>query len=231
SLYRTSNHYRSLGVTFGGSTAVQRVTPAYYPGPETQAACNSCNEGCARALAECTAAAVLPLAGCVFPPACPGAVLATGAALAACVTASPICSAVCATTKCCPKICGVPNPFDPGSGCCDTGEACVDSSDPNARQGCCPSGQSVCGGKCCAIGDTCCGDECCPAGWFCIAGSCTQYPSFPTDGPPPPPPPPEPGGACKVGWEACPVSPSVWLCCPPGKECCGSKGCQRTCVA
>lgn len=235
SLYRTSGRYRASASDFGGSPLSEPIVPAYFPGPGTQAACNTCLEGCAKNNAICSFLAMQPLWGCIFPPACPVAAAIAGSLLAGCQTTHLICSAGCVVpgpwTSCCPKVCSFPNPLEPGEGCCDEGENCVDRFDPNARHGCCPSDQSVCGGKCCAKGDSCCGDECCPAGWFCVDGFCSQSVSFPTGEPPPPPPSPPGPWYCLLGWEPCQVSPSRWVCCPPGKECCGSKGCQGTCVA
>ena len=124
---------------------------------------------------------------------------ALAAALAACDAAALIATGVCAATTCCPKLCGVPNPLDRGSGCCDAGESCVDQGDPNSRRGCRPSDQQVCSGKCCAKGETCCGGTCCPAGNHCCGSSCCSSgipccgdsccSLLPPGGTPPTPPP------------------------------------------
>jgi hypothetical protein len=103
-------------------------------------------------------------------------------------------------SPCCPKVCGVPTPGSAGSGCCDHGEACVGSHNPNTRDGCCPVGQE-CGGNCCAK------EEHCLPG-----GICSTEPGYFDDTYPPPPPPPvnncifggEPcGRKCCVGNEVC----------------------------
>jgi hypothetical protein len=92
------------------------------------------------------------------------------------------------------------DPFNPGSGCCDVGEHCVDQNDPNSRNGCCPSDRSVCGNSCCAPGEYCCGDSCCPPGQPCTDGLCGVYPPIiPPGTPPPGPPPPPPPGGCPPG--------------------------------
>jgi hypothetical protein len=155
-----------------GACGSDQIVPFYKPGSGTMASCNNCLDDCASALAQCAAGASAILLGCIFPPACGAAVAAAGAALAACDGTSLGCVAYCDAAKCCPKLCGVPNPFDPGSGCCDSGEACVSDSDPNARQGCCPTDHAACGGNCCATGDTCCGNTCCGSGSQCLNGVC-----------------------------------------------------------
>jgi hypothetical protein len=238
SLYRTTGRYRVSASDFGVSPPSEAIVPAYLPGPETQARCNSCMEKCADRAAYCNAAAMAPLAGCVFPPACPVAAATAGGLLAGCQTALLGCAATCSLPRpelfglkllgespCCPKVCGFTHPFAMGEGCCDEGEHCVDRFDPNARQGCCPSDQSVCGGKCCAKGDRCCGNECCPAGWFCSDGVCTQSVPFPSEPPPEPPEPPMHLEICPLGWTPCKGG-----CCAPGLECCPNGVCSWTCV-
>ena len=233
-LYKTSRRYSTFPSGFVGSPGASGVVPAYFPGAETQARCSDCLGDCASTLSACAAIASTALAGCLFPPACPVAVAAAGAALAACNTASLACEFICETTKCCPKFCGgFPNPFLPGSGCCDTGEHCVDSSDPNSRDGCCPADRSVCGGTCCDAGDNCCGESCCPAGWFCSAdGVCTEY--LPFGGPGPARGNPRFSAQnprfCPVGQTACGDH-----CCPPDMECCWSMWsksmeCSHNCI-
>jgi hypothetical protein len=178
SLYRTSNSYRSSALNFGGSSPAQPVVLAYMPGPGTQAKCSTCLSHCAKNLAICSGIAAAPLAACVFPPACLAAAAVAGAALAGCDFTSLGCIADCTWNDCCPKACGTPNPFDPGAGCCDDNEQCVDRYDPNSRQGCCPSDQTVCASKCCALGESCCGDTCCPPHYYCLDGGfCSEFPS------------------------------------------------------
>jgi hypothetical protein len=106
-----------------------------------------------------------------FPPA--AAICASGLATCEGIALTPG-----APSKCCPKLCQL-EPFDqPGGGCCDSDEHCVDIDDPNSRHGCCPSDQSVCAGKCCAQGESCCGDTCCPPNYFCRDGGfCSEFPS------------------------------------------------------
>jgi hypothetical protein len=226
SLYRTRNLYRVSATISNNLPYRESIVPEYFPGPGTQAACNNCLEGCAMALAECSSAAMSFLAGCVFPPACPVAAAIAGGALAACSTESLLCTARCEVLRCCPKVCGFPNPFEPGEGCCDSGENCVDESDPNARHGCCPSNQSVCGGKCCPTGLPCCGNECgCTGGTLCMDGVCT-FPPFGSGGPPPPPPLTKHDFLCLITGR----DPCFGDCCPPGTECCGPGSCLWTCV-
>lgn len=224
SLYSTSNRYRSSGSEFAGSAPAQSVVAAYFPGPETQAKCNRCSEIALRNFGICIATGAV---GCIasgpFYPICAGGVLA------GCDLGLLSQEAACAYDDCCPKICGTPNPFDPGEGCCDNNETCVDRYDPNSRQGCCPSDQSVCGGKCCAKGYSCCGDTCCPPNYFCRDGGfCSEFPSdlLPPPGTPPPPPPPN---NCIFGGAPCGTK-----CCPLGLECCGvfqgQPDCKTSCL-
>ncbi len=221
SLYRTSNSYRSSGSEFDGSPTTQSVVAAYFPGPGTRGKCNECLESCAKGSVTCN---LLALGTIWYPP-------AAAAAFTACFTGAYVCSGLCLAPvigKCCPKVCGFPNPFEPGEGCCDKDENCVDRYDPNSRQGCCPSDQRVCGGRCCAKGDSCCGDTCCPSNYFCRDGFCSQFPG-PLFGPgklKPKPPPYNPlTDLCPIGGVPC-----NGVCCPLGYECCGSLGCRRDCV-
>ncbi len=256
SLYRTNNHYSTRLPAVGGIASGGAITPAYFPGPATQTQCSSCLSDCSSANADCSLAAIQPLWACVFPPLCPGAAAAAGVALNACQVADLGCVAYCEAFKCCPKLCGFPDPFNPGQGCCDEGENCVDESDPNARDGCCPSNQSVCGGQCCASGDTCCGDSCCPEGFACCGGTCCPPNShccggtccdanipccgdgccdlFPPGTAPPTPPP----NSCPPGSAPCGFPDSsgvVRTCCPPGLQCCnfyeGVPDCKTSCIA
>jgi hypothetical protein len=235
-LYRSRRHY-SASLAYGDSSlSGHTVVASYRPGPETMRECYHCTEEtCAKQLATCEFLADL---SCLFPPACAPAhaacYLKYGECLAQCV--APIIG------DCCPKVCSVPNPFDPGSGCCDEGEGCVSEGDPNARKGCCPSGRSVCGGKCCDAGDQCCGDLCCPEGHACCGGTCCEAGThccgdtcclanipccggtccslLPPVGTPPPPPPPH---SCGPGGVPCGFPDATGVirtCCPPGLQCC-----------
>jgi hypothetical protein len=209
SLYRTNGRYRtSTSSSLGDLQHSHFVTPAYHP--TSHARCDDC-------LAKCIESFGLCLVGAVFwPP-----------ASSACVTESWACAAICSLGPwCCPKRCKFDLGDLAGGGCCDADEQCVDPSDPNSRSGCCPSDQSVCGGRCCAKGATCCGNECCPAGWFCIDGFCSEFPGplLPPKGTPPEPSPHK-WSQCIAGYTPCNGN-----CCPPGKECCGDGVCRWTCL-
>ena len=143
SLYRTSGRYRASASESGISPPSKAIVPAYLPGPDTQARCNSCMEKCTDRASYCNTAATALLAGCVFPPLCPAAAAAAGAALADCQALLLGCTATCSLPRpelfgvkllgespCCPKVCGFTHPFAHGEGCCDEGEHCVDSSIP-----------------------------------------------------------------------------------------------------
>jgi hypothetical protein len=205
SAYRSKNPYRlfasaSPGSCGGGASSSGTIVAAYFPGPDTQARCSNCLGDCASALADCSAAASAPLLGCLFPPACAAAIAAAAYAQEGCNATSLACQAYCEAFVCCPKPCGIPNPFNPGEGCCDAGEHCVDQNDPNSRNGCCPSDRSVCGNSCCAPGEFCCGNSCCPPGQPCTDGACGVYPPIiPPGTPPPGPAPPPPPGGCPPG--------------------------------
>lgn len=213
SLYRSSRHYRGSATSLGGSLPGESIALAYYPGPATQAACQRCVGNCLKEFGiESALIAAGVTAGCLTIVGCPAAVAAGAEAQLGADARLASCIGICEFPglpgvplwppggDCCPKLCGALGPFDPGSGCCDLGEACVDQNDPNSRNGCCPSDQSVCDGSCCARGERCCGDTCCPPDWFCLDGGvCTQYPPLGPPGPPPPPPPPPPPGGCPPG--------------------------------
>jgi hypothetical protein len=234
SLYRTSGHYRSSGSEYGGLLAGETIVPTFIPGAQTQRDCNTCLKACATGLVTCT---TLGAAGCGVG--CIASLLFYGACFAGCMgtvligcdLAAVSCVAACSATVCCPKICGTPNPFDPGQGCCDENEQCVDRYDPNSRQGCCPSDQHVCGGKCCAQGYSCCGDTCCPPDYYCRDGRfCSEHMSdlLPPPGTPPPTPPKRPINYCKIGWQPC-----GGTCCAPGLQCCdvgGGVACMTSCL-
>ena len=225
SLCRTSNRYRSSSAEHVGQPSAHSVFPAYMPGSDTTASCNSCLKTCTDALFVSSGTIALSVAsGCLTIIGCPIAVAAGEIALEGAMVAFAACVGYCELPvygECCPKICGFPDPLTPGSGCCDKNEHCVEQSDPNARQGCCPSDQSVCAGKCCAKGESCCGDTCCPPNYFCRDGGfCSEFPSdFPNT-----PPPPPPFNNCIFGGEPC-----QGKCCPPGTVCCGGSPGQPDC--
>jgi hypothetical protein len=180
-LYRSRRQYRLSPTNSGAPQSDQPITPAYFPGPETMKECYHCTEvSCAREYGECLIGAHATCAASVWLPfLAPVCILAEEG----CPSDYVRCLATCVAPvvgDCCPHPCRVPNPFSPGDGCCDAGETCVDENDPNSRGGCCPSGQSVCGGKCCLPGDICSGDACCPPGTqmlcngVCCAGVCDK---------------------------------------------------------
>lgn len=228
SLYRTSNRYHtSYAMEYGELLSTQLFVPAYHPGPATQRECRVCTGTCEKLAGVCgagVAASVAAVCAGTLGLGC-GAAIAWGAAiLADCAEGFAACIGLCNVPNwvplvggyCCPKICGAPNPVDgysSGSGCCDLGETCVDQNDPNSREGCCPGGQSVCGGNCCAKGENCCGDTCCPENYFCLEGGiCTEYPPFTLPGNDPPTPP---VNNCIFGGEPCGRK-----CCLGGFVCC-----------
>lgn len=240
SLYTTSNRYNFSIPAYSGSTSESSIVPAYIPGPATRRDCSVCTGICDKGAAICgVGAATYAAAVCAatLGVGCGAAVAAAAAVLAECAEAYAGCIGLCNIPGwvpvvggyCCPKICGPPNPLEgSGSGCCDLGEACVDQDDPNSRQGCCPSGQLVCGGKCCAKGDSCCGDTCCPPGYYCLdGGNCVEYPPFAPPGSNPPPPP---VNNCIFGGAPC--GPK---CCAPGLQCCSYSAqfgadCRTSCL-
>lgn len=209
SLYRTSNRYRSSGAEFGGSIPAQSVVAAYYPGPSTQYRCNKCLQTCAFNKRDCVDFVVRFVSWWTPPPV---ALLL----YAGCESDSTDCRDQCTRVgpfgSCCPKVCGPGNPSNPGEGCCDNDEGCVDQNDPDSRNGCCPSNQTVCGSKCC------------PAGFSCIGGLCTT--GFPNT--PPPPPPPD-NGCMLFGGVQCGKK-----CCYGGLQCCGvfngQPDCKTSCL-
>lgn len=220
SLYRTSNRYRSSGGDFGGSMPAQSVVAAYIPGPETQNRCSGCTDVCVGLRNICLAkTAVEVLEGCLgtLGFGC-GPAIAWGALqTAGCYAHYAECFGYCQIpnipgvwkSSCCPVVCGIHTPGIAGSGCCDPGEACVGSHNPNTRDGCCPVGQE-CHGNCCAKGE------------FCYDGGiCGEPPSpmFPET-----PPLPPPVNNCIFGGEPCGTK-----CCPPGFQCCGVFNGQPDC--
>ena len=237
SLYKTSECYRVSASGFGGLPSSESILPTYYPSATTQANCNQCKENCIKSFGVCLGVGATTCGiSCAFSgpayPACLAACM--GAALGACDLEVLGCQGLCMApgpwTECCPQVCDFPA-FD-GEGCCDEGENCVDINDPNSRHGCCPSDQSVCGGKCCAEGDRCGGNECCPANFHCIDGFCTEFPPAPFGPSEPPPKPPKQSPSpfdCAPGWTHCKDK-----CCPPGLHCCihvgGATSCQADCL-
>lgn len=221
SLGRATRHYRTVA-TGVIPPADGIIVPSYRPTEAKRAECYTCQTDCNATLAICEATAAVTLAGCVFPPACPAASVAAAAELAACDTGYLTCQALCLSGKCCQKRCGSGNPLDGGDGCCDPDEQCVAIGDPNAREGCCPRDQIVCGGDCCAKGDRCCGGECCPPNWHCINNVCQQYPPFGQYSPAPVTaiPPASSSGRCPSGHFPC-----HGKCCEHGMTCCGY-GCE-----
>ena len=231
SLYRTNNLYHhSAGSAYGDLRSGESIVPAYYPGTETQKSCNRCNEIALRNYGGCLAIGATACGlGCIasgpFYAACFAGCM--GGVLAGCDLNLLREAGTCSLDDCCPKVCGVLNPLEPGVGCCDENESCVDRYDPNSRQGCCPSDQSVCGGKCCPKGHTCCGDTCCPPNHFCRDGFCSEFPGpslWPDDWKPPKPPK-RPINYCRIGYEPC-----GGTCCPPGLECCSVGGGRVACM-
>jgi hypothetical protein len=212
SLYRTSNRYRSSGPEGGNLWSGDSVVPAYNPGPAAQAACNKCADSALGDYFKCIAFEGFPLS------------------LVHCTLRAWWDAGACIVDDCCPKRCGPPDIWDlAGSGCCDAGDTCVAKDDPNSRYGCCPSNQSVCGGRCCAIGEYCCGDTCC-GDPKCYHGMCGADPPFTDPDNPPPPPPPPPVNNCIFGGAPC--GPK---CCPPGLQCCNYSAqfgpeCRTSCV-
>jgi hypothetical protein len=252
SLYRSRGNYSTTWSEGSGPTEANAIVPAYFPGSGTQHDCSICLGDVAKSLIICdavpavTAAVVCAASGWfTFGISCAAAGAALATALVACDAAALVATGVCAATTCCPKLCGTPNPFDPGSGCCDADEACVDQNDPNSRNGCCPSNQSVCAGKCCPVGSSCCGDTCCPLPNHCCGSTCCG-PGVPCCGdsccsllPPPgthtPTPPPT---SCSAGSSPCGFPDSsgvIRTCCPPGLQCCSYSAqfgpdCKTSCL-
>lgn len=240
SLYRTSNRYRSSSSEYDGAPSAHSIVSAYIPGPATQRECSVCTGTCDKLAGLCGAGVAATVAAvCVgtLGFGCAGAAAWGAAILADCAYGYAGCIGLCNVPSwvplvggyCCPKICGPPNPIEgSGSGCCDVDEHCVEQNDPNSRQGCCPSDQSVCGGNCCAKGERCCGDTCCPPDYFCLDGGyCTASPPFSPPGGDPPKPP---VNNCIFGGEPC--GPA---CCPPGLQCCNYSAqfgpdCRTSCL-
>jgi len=219
SLYRTSNRYRSSGGDFGGSISAQSVVAAYIPGPETQNRCSGCTDVCVGLRDICLAKTALGvLQGCAATLGfgC-GPFIALGVLqTAGCYAHYAECFGYCHIpnvpgvwkSSCCPIVCGIHTPGIAGSGCCDPGEACVGSHNPNTRDGCCPVGQE-CYGNCCAKGE------------YCLEGGiCSTEPGYFPNTPPPPPP----VNNCIFGGAQCGTK-----CCPPGLQCCGLFNGQPVC--
>ena len=204
--YVSPQPYGHLQGRFDSALPSQSVIPAYYPSPETMKECWHCRDvscqrdfGYCEFLADITCAATLGI-GCL-------------PAHGLCWATLGLCEATCALPSplgdCCPHPCRVPDPFNPGDGCCDEGETCVDENDPNSRYGCCPSGRNVCGNNCCLPGDTCCGDACCTAGFNCCNGVCCA-------------------GVCDNNGNCCPGPDYICngACCDALSKCCNGVCCD-----
>jgi hypothetical protein len=236
SLYRSSNHYQSSFIEFGGSVVAQTVVTALTH--EDTVNCSACEGRCNDAYAECVGAATatwaVGLAGCAFTgpfyPACAAAAsTAYAIADAVCVGKLAACHAAnCDSpgSPCCPVSCEFGH-------CCSHGETCT-------PLGCCPSNQVVCGGDCCGVGSKCCGDKCCPSHFYCLDGNfCSEYPNNIPFGNPPPPKNPSDMGTFRQTKRAreCPRGSAHCgnECCPPNLQCCalgnGRLGCRDTCLA
>ena len=221
SLYRTSNRYRSSVAEFAGSIADHSVVAAYIPGPRTQERCSGCTDICVGARNICLAGvgvSVLSACGLSLGFGCAGAYAWGAVQTAGCYAHYAECFGYCQIpsasevgweSPCCPKVCGIHTPGSAGSGCCDHGEACVGSHNPNTRDGCCPVGQE-CHGNCCAKGE------------YCLDGGiCSTEPGYFENSYPPPHErrgtsrDPRIFADCGVGQTPCGAK-----CCPPGLKCC-----------
>jgi hypothetical protein len=224
-VYKTSYYYGSSCLEGDLPRSTGRIALAYHPMPETNARCDARIAECLdnasnlgdRLEARCET-------GCVFYGPLFYACYAPCHEWVEDIKSSVFDSCYSETigpgpqTKCCPVACEGWDPGnDPGVGCCDSGENCVDQADPNSREGCCPSDQIVCGGKCCAKTER-----------YCIDGNfCSQYASNIPFGNASPPPPP--ANNCLLGGTPCGKK-----CCPPGLQCCGvfegQPDCKSSCV-
>jgi hypothetical protein len=132
SLYRSRGNYSTTWLEGSGPAEANAIVPAYYPGSDTQRQCNSCIAAVVRdgTLCHATATAVVAAicAGSgwfTFGISCAVAVGGLGVAFLGCDAAWGSALAYCSAEECCPKRCGgVPNPLDPGHGCCDSDESC-----------------------------------------------------------------------------------------------------------
>lgn len=169
SLYRSSKHYPATYQAAGETPTSREFVPAYYPTYDVVEQCNSRLDGCGGSFLGCL----------LFTWGNVGVCLGE---IYSCWGEAHIPGAPGFFSPCCPKLCS-PGDYaaalaqDPNlivaTGCCDADEHCVDRNDPQARDGCCPADQAVCGGKCCSAGDNCCGDTCCdPSSSVCMQGVC-----------------------------------------------------------
>lgn len=102
--------------------------------------------------------------------------------------------------------------------CCQPGESCAISTNPNKEPQCCESGLATCDGECCGPDHYCCDDQTCcsndetvcqpESGEFraycCLPGRLPCGPRCCG---------PEPGGEC------CQTTTGVWYCCAPNLRC------------
>jgi len=157
----------------GNITQTNHIIPFFtIQGTPAQGSCTSCTNTCQAVSYSCGVAAAVVA---VF---CPWCGVGAGAACAAIYLGCTL-DCVYNPSFCCPVKCasGPLNILNPGDGCCNFGENCVDENDPNAvRQGCCPASQNECASKCCAVGERCDQNsgKCCNPVSTCSAGTCCE---------------------------------------------------------
>jgi hypothetical protein len=115
--------------------------------------------------------------------------------------------------------------------CCELGDSCSRSTDPERGSQCCVQGSTPCNGECCDTGDTCCpagsdgsGESiCCIEGRVCVFDfngkpSCCDPGKTPCD-----------GGCCgpELDAKCCFKETTGFYCCAPELNCCERSG--RTC--
>lgn len=206
-----------------GEPATGRIIPAYFTTSDVIQQCENRDAGCGDGFTTCLIGAAIFTLGLASP--------ACLLAYYACLAEDRIPGLGNDVSPCCPTLCS-PGDYlsalavDPllidGIGCCDAGEHCVDQNDLNARDGCCPSTQAVCGGYCCGPGESCCGNTCCPPSSMCLHGVCcppgTQNVCNGQCCP----------GSCDQGGNCC-APPSKICgggCCPPFNACCNGVCCD-----